>query len=183
MPDGVVGTEFKARFLGGGVHLFDEIDNGAPAIVTTLNAALANTFMEFPDGMGRKHPEFSAVAAANTWGTGPTAEFSGRQKMDPASLNRFMKVAIPTDEAMEKAIVTDLLGSKVAPKVLKRVIHIRRAVAGLGIKHFVGMRDSIQIAKAMQGEGAFTLDEAVDMQILNPLTDDQRAKIDNYIDL
>jgi cobaltochelatase CobS len=176
-----VRTVFRDIYEGGGIMLFDEMDGASPAIGIGMNSALANGFMSFPDGMVRRHPDFVAVCTANTLGTGPTAEFAGRQKLDPATLNRFAKIFIDTDENMEDSIVHGMIGEDLGKDWLKKVRHIRRAVAELNIKHFVTMRDSINGARLIApGDGSFSTLEALEVTILAVLSDDQRDKIRHW---
>ena len=174
----VIDTEFKRLGIGGGIYCADEVDNASPATWTGMNSAMANRIFEFPEGMVKLHDDFRIVATANTFGTGPTAEFAGRQKMDPASLNRLVKFYIDTDEAMEDAIIHGMLGKAEGQKWLKRVRFVRRAVRDLRIKHFVTMRDSINGAKLiMPGAGAFTHIEALHHTVMAVLPEDQQDKI------
>lgn len=176
-----VRTVFRDIYENGGIMLFDEMDGASPAIGIGMNSALANGFMSFPDGMVARHPDFVAVCTANTMGTGPTAEFAGRQKLDPATLNRFAKIFIDTDENMEDAIVHGMIGEDLGKDWLKKVRHIRRAVAELNIKHFVTMRDSINGARLIApGDGSFSTLEALEVTILAVLSDDQRDKIRHW---
>jgi ATP-dependent Clp protease ATP-binding subunit ClpA len=99
-----IGTEFRKRYENGGIFLIDEIDNGNPNILAVLNAALANGQMAFPDGMIKAHSDFRCIAAANTFGTGPTEQFIGRNPIDAATQNRFLKVFIGYDNELEARI-------------------------------------------------------------------------------
>lgn len=176
-----VPTVFRDIYENGGIMLFDEMDGASPAVGIGMNSALANGFMSFPDGMIERHPDFVAVCTANTLGTGPTAEFAGRQKLDPATLNRFAKIFIDTDENMEDALVHGMIGKTKGADWLKKVRHVRRAVAELNIKHFVTMRDSINGARLIApGDGAFSTLEALEVTIMAVLSDDQRDKIRHW---
>ncbi len=173
-----VRTVFRDRYEFGGVMLLDELDNANGAIIAVMNGGLANGQMEFPDGVVKKHPDFVAIATANTLGTGPTAEFSGRQKLDPATLNRFVKFFIDTDETMEDAIVHGMIGLELGSAWLKKVRHVRRAILDLRIKHFCTMRDSINGARMIApGDGAFSQLEALTATVLGVLPEDQVDKI------
>jgi cobaltochelatase CobS len=173
-----VSTVFRQRYEFGGVMLLDELDNANPAIVAVANGGLANNQMEFPDGVIKRHADFVAIATANTLGTGPTAEFAGRQRLDPATLNRFVKIQIGTDEVMEDKIVNGMIGSTKGQQWLKKIRHVRRACEELRIKHFVTMRDSINGARLIApGDGAFTQLEALEYTCLGSLAPDQVEKI------
>jgi MoxR-like ATPase len=171
-------TDFRDRYEFGGVWLGDEMDNANGAVVAVMNGGLAQDFMGFPDGNVDRHPDFICIATANTWGTGPTAEFAGRQKMDAATLNRFVKMGIETDEDLEFQIVSGILGDDLATTWLAKVRHVRSAVAELRIKTFVTMRDSINGARLIQpGPGKFSQAEAIEMTCMCLLTDDQKRKV------
>jgi cobaltochelatase CobS len=173
-----VRTDFRDRYEFGGVWLGDEMDNANGAVVAVMNGGLAQDFMGFPDGNVDRHPDFVCIATANTWGTGPTAEFAGRQKMDAATLNRFVKMGIETDEDLEFQIVSGILGDDLATTWLAKVRHVRNAVAELRIKTFVTMRDSINGARLIQpGPGKFSQAEAIEMTCMCLLTDDQKRKV------
>jgi MoxR-like ATPase len=177
----LVRTVYRDRYEFGGGMLMDELDNANGAVIAVLNGGLANGFMEFPDGVVDRHPDFVCIATANTLGTGPTAEFAGRQKLDPATLNRFVKIFIDTDESMEDSIVTDMLGERTATAWLKKVRHVRRAVADLKIKHFVTMRDSINGARLIApGAGKFSQVEALHHTVLAVLPEDAVSKIKQW---
>lgn len=174
----LIESGYRKAFLGGWIYGGDELDNSNPAIVTGLNSGLANGVHAFPDGTYPVHPDFVMIATANTLGTGPTAEFAGRQKLDPATLNRFVKVYIDTDEVLEDQIVHAMIGKDVGDKWLRKVRQVRRAVADLKIKHFVTMRDSINGAKLIApGPGQFSQLEALEHTILAVLSPDQVDKI------
>jgi hypothetical protein len=176
-----VRTDFRDRYEFGGIMLLDELDNSNPAVVAALNSGLAQQFMAFPDGVVERHPDFICVATANTFGTGPTAEFAGRQKLDPATLNRFVKMEIVTDESLETAIVEGILGTDLADSWLKKVRHVRNAVADMRIKTFVTMRDAILGAKLIQpGAGKFSQKEALDMTIMCVLSEDAQKKVASW---
>jgi cobaltochelatase CobS len=99
-----VGTLFRKAFEHGGVFHFDEFDNGHPSILATINAALANGSMAFPDRMVKRHPDFRAIASANTYGRGADRMYVGRQALDMATLDRFSIEHIDVDESLETTL-------------------------------------------------------------------------------
>ena len=103
----LVRSTFREAWENGGVFLFDEIDGSAVAAIVAFNAALANGVMAFPDGMIERHANCVIIAAANTTGQGATAEFNGRMKMDMATIDRFVMLEWPIDEAIESALASD----------------------------------------------------------------------------
>jgi MoxR-like ATPase len=100
----VVRTPFREAFEHGGVFLWDEIDGSNPNALIAFNQALENGVFAFPDGMVEKHPDCVCIAAANTWGAGATAEYVGRTRIDGATVDRFVQVAVDYDEKMELAM-------------------------------------------------------------------------------
>lgn len=121
--------EFRKAWEHGGVYLFDEIDGSDPKAVVAFNAALANGIMAFPDGMVERHADCVVIAAANTTGLGATAEFNGRLKLDAATLDRFMFLDWPIDEALERALVPAHMADWV-----EIVQDFRRKVARAGVR-------------------------------------------------
>lgn len=123
----LIRSPFREAWENGGIYLFDEIDGSAPAALVAFNAALANGVMAFPDGMIQRHPDCVVIAAANTSGLGATAEFTGRMKIDMATLDRFTVMQWPIDEAIETALASN-------KQWLRTVLHVRKAVSDKGIK-------------------------------------------------
>lgn len=140
----LVRTPFRDAFERGGVFLWDEIDASNPNALTAFNQALANGHFAFPDGMVEKHKNFIAIAAANTYGHGPSAEYVGRTKIDAATLDRFATLYIDYDEKLETA----LAGKKYADWA-RTVQKARRAVQENGIKHIISPRASIYGAQLL----------------------------------
>lgn len=103
-PPVYVPTLFRKMYEHGGVFLWDEIDNGNANVSAVINMALANGEMAFPDGMVAKHPDFVLIAAANTYGTGASRVYVGRNQLDGATLDRFAFVDLPYDEALESTL-------------------------------------------------------------------------------
>jgi hypothetical protein len=103
----IVSTAFRKAYTEGGLHLFDECDASLAGATLAMNAALANGFAMFPDGMKKRHPDFRCIAAANTWGLGATFDYVGRNKLDAAFLDRFVTVAWDYDESLERDIASN----------------------------------------------------------------------------
>lgn len=100
-----VPTEFYKRFTTGGVWLGDEFDNGNANVNNVLNAALANGYMAFPNGMANKHDDFYAIVSGNTYGQGADRVYIGRNQLDAANLDRFAFIEMGYDESLEAAMV------------------------------------------------------------------------------
>lgn len=135
-------TPFREAYEKGGVFLLDEFDAGNENVVLALNSALANGICEFPDKQIQRHPDFRCIASANTYGTGATLAFVGRNKLDGATLDRFVVIEHDYDTKLEFA----LCGNE---KWAERVISIRKAIDKMGIRHIVSPRASINGAKLL----------------------------------
>jgi MoxR-like ATPase len=61
--------------------------------------------MDFPDGIIQRHPDFVAIAAANTFGRGADRQYVGRYQLDAATLDRFVMLSWEYDSALESAIL------------------------------------------------------------------------------
>lgn len=171
-----VATEFRKRFQDGGVYLMDEIDNANPNILGTLNAALANGYMAFPDGMVKRHESFVAIAAGNTFGNGATAQYVGRNPIDGATKDRFVFMDIMIDHNIEDSMVQATgIDPTVGAKWLQIVRSCRKNVTDFGLQVIVSPRASAQGANLL--DAGFTFREAVDMTILKGAKVDQAEKI------
>lgn len=88
-------------YENGGFFFCDEADNAEPSAAISLNALAANHHYRFPDGkLIEKHKNCYLFAGANTLGTGATQGFR-RQSQDAAFRNRWGKIKIEYDEALE----------------------------------------------------------------------------------
>mgnify|MGYP003624976639 FL=1 len=102
-----VETLFREKYEKGGVFLLDEFDAGNPNVLAALNQATANGHCPFPDKMIKKHKDFIIVMAGNTFGSGATIDYVGRNKIDAATLDRFAFINIQYDEHLEMELATD----------------------------------------------------------------------------
>ncbi len=104
-----VTTQFYEAFTKGGLFLFDEVDASSPEALVTINAAIAQGYMAFPGHPIAidMHPDFKVVCAGNTFGTGSTLQYTGRNKLDAATLDRFMIILWDYDTELEKKLIKD----------------------------------------------------------------------------
>ena len=100
-----ISSSFREMYEHGGIFLMDEIDAGNANCMVMMNSAISNGEFDFPDQKIYAHKDFRFVGAANTYGTGPNAQYVGRQKLDAATLDRFMKLQFDYDEVIERKIV------------------------------------------------------------------------------
>lgn len=97
-------THFRTAYEHGGVFCMDEIDAGNANVLVGINSALANGLCAFPDAIINVHPDFRFIATANTIGRGATAKYTGRNRLDEATLDRFVAVHWDYDTALETII-------------------------------------------------------------------------------
>lgn len=177
-----VPTEFRRRYESGGVFLFDEIDRGNPGVITALNQAIENGTCAFPDGMIPKHPNFIAIAAANTFGTGASREYVGALQLDAATLDRFVMLAWEYDETLEHDLALATFQAaggtdfQALDNWLAKVRRARERAAELQIRHVVSPRASIigadLLAAGMDAEtvAAITLWKGLDADSIERLS-------------
>ena len=166
-----VPTKLREFFQNGGVYLLDEIDNANPNVLGVLNSALSNGFMAFPDAMVKKHENFIAVAAGNTYGNGATAEYVGRNPIDGATLDRFAFFNVDIDESVEDAMLAGYaLPSATAACWVKAVRQSRQNVAEAGLRVIVSPRAT--------ANGAALLSQGMDMNKVYAATVLKGAKQD-----
>lgn len=113
--DGFLPALFEKIFTEGGVYLFDELDAGDENLLTLLNSALANGY--FVNNKGQrliKHPQFVPVAAGNTLGLGANTQYTGRNRLDAATLDRFSigRVRIEFSEKLEDKLYWDIINQE-----------------------------------------------------------------------
>lgn len=108
-PGGFIPGGFWKCYKDGGVFLFDEADAANDNVWLSINTALANGHASNPINgeTVTKHKDFVAIAAANTNGKGGTGAYSGRSRLDGATLNRFAMYEAHYDRELEQALCTD----------------------------------------------------------------------------
>ena len=106
-----VPSAFVRAYEEGGVFLFDEIDAADENTLIFVNAALANGVFylaqRFENPEVKRHPDFVAIAAANTFGLGEDNVYTGRTQLDGATLDRFRAgiVVVDYDKRVEGKLV------------------------------------------------------------------------------
>lgn len=170
-------TLFKEIFTGGGVWNYEEIDNGHPGVTAAMNTALANGHCAFPDGIGVKHPDFYAIATANTIGNGATEQFVGRNALDKATLDRFVKVRVDIDEDIEEmAVMAEISDIALGKEWLTKVREWRKNVADLKLNVIISPRGAINGAVAL--DLGFSWEEAAEECIFSGMDANTRSKIE-----
>lgn len=106
-----VPSDFVTMYENGGVFLFDEVDAADPNTLLFINQALANGSFYLPQRKGKtkvqRHTDFVCIAAANTFGTGANMTYSGRERLDESTLDRFRAgtVVLGYDTKFERSAV------------------------------------------------------------------------------
>lgn len=163
----------------GGVFCIDELDNGHPALLNTLNGMLETDADgigrgAFPCGIVQRHPRFVCVATGNTNGRGADKLFPERRALDAAFLERFAFIAWNYDEALEKAITLSI--NRDARAWLKWVRNVRAFVAQHGIRVWASPRASFKGAALLRDSG-WTHREIADSVLFKGLDADTVERI------
>lgn len=153
-----VRTLFREAYENGGVFLIDEIDAGNPGIMTIVNAALANGVCAFPDKMVPKNPKFICCAAANTFGKGADRMYVGRNQLDAATLDRFVKMDFDYDEVLESKLSTNL-------DWFKLIVKLRKAAFNKKLRVLVSPRATFNGCALL--EQGLTFWEALELTVFN----------------
>jgi vacuolar-type H+-ATPase subunit H len=159
-----VPSPFYEAFTKGKIFIADEFDAANPSIAVTLNAAVANRTLTFPNlETAHAHPNFRAVFIMNTSGGGADHQYTGRMRQDAASLDRMVYLGVPIDRGLEAAIAgveeqsqTIQLDSgglfESNHQILSVVQSVRAAIEELGMKYIISPRATLH-ATAMHAGG------------------------------
>lgn len=104
-----ISSQFVEIYSGGGVFNFEEIDAADPGMLIVVNNALASDrlFNSANGEVYEKHVDFIAAASANTFGFGADAKYTGREKLDLATIDRFRmgRVLLSLDEKLAEHLM------------------------------------------------------------------------------
>lgn len=106
-------TDFVDFFENGGLVLLDEFDAADPNVLLVFNSALANGYMSLPERtdkpMAHRHKDFVCVVTCNTAGAGADQQYTARNALDEATLDRFRigTIFMDYDIDVERAVVRD----------------------------------------------------------------------------
>jgi len=129
-------SQLRKAVENGGLMLLDEIDAGDPNTLLCLNT-LENGYLAFPDGIIHAHKDFRLCATAN-----PQDEhnfYTGRSKLDGATLDRFDIITIERDKNLEEFLTCEL--------TVKQIHIMRELLIENGVSNKISMRDSIRFFK------------------------------------
>lgn len=105
-PQGFIEGTFSELYREGGVFLADEFDAADANLLLSINTALANGTM-FNPMSGQKvdrHKDFVFIGAANTFGKGANHVYTGRSRLDGATLDRFILIEVDYDKDIESML-------------------------------------------------------------------------------
>lgn len=128
-----------------GIVLFDEIDGSDANALVAINDAISSRKITLADNTQLDLKKIHFIACGNTWGTGATEEYVGRNQLDAASLNRFRPVLVDYDPVIEESLCPD-------KNLLKFFHEFRTAVKRCGIKHIVSYRNLMALVDAFEYE-------------------------------
>lgn len=162
-------------YKNGGLYVIDEFDTGHASLGTNLNLLTANGFYDFPNGERViAHEQFRIIVTGNTYGQGGSVEFAGTNRINGATLDRFVKEEIFVDEKLERQLVTNIC-SVTGPRVHDIVMRIRANGYKHGLRVFVTPRASVHVTKGVVA--GLTVKQAVTAKILTGLPSDQQDKL------
>lgn len=159
-----VPSPFYEAFTKGKIFVADEFDAANPSIAVTLNAAVANRTLTFPNlETVKAHPNFRAVFIMNTGGTGADHQYTGRMRQDAATLDRMVYLSVPIDRGLEAAIANveqksetiklDAGGMFSGNKEILGVVQaVRKAIEDTQMKYIISPRATLH-ATAMHAAG------------------------------
>ena len=132
-----VKSTFRKAYEEGHYFNIDEID-AMDANCLLLFNSLENNMIAFPDGYSEPpHENFRLMATAN-----PMKEhsaYTGRTKLDAASLDRFDIIDIDRDDSLEISLVGE--------KIFKKIKLLRECLKHTCSSKEISMRDAIRLKK------------------------------------
>tara|TARA_R110000824_G_scaffold43722_1_gene127568 strand:- start:2135 stop:3340 length:1206 start_codon:yes stop_codon:yes gene_type:complete len=144
-------TKFVDLFANGGVFLADEFDAADPNLLTLINSALANGFLHNPvsEETLKRHDDFIFVAATNTWGYGADRQYSGRNPLDAATLDRFTgaKFHVDYSEQIEHSIWATIFNGTLLAELRVGIADLRSWIKRERAPYVIGTRSIIAAAK------------------------------------
>jgi MoxR-like ATPase len=128
-----VPSQLRQCVENGGMFLLDELDAGDANVLLSLNT-IENGYVSFPDGIVKCHKDFRLIAAANP--QDQHQRYTGRSKLDAATLDRFDKVTIPRDDNLEKSLVDH--------DTHQRMQLLRQTMKDQNCTKLISMRDAVR---------------------------------------
>lgn len=167
-------SEFVDCYENGGLFLLDEMDAADPNVLLLINSALANDRVAVTNRPEKpyavRHEDFVCVAAANTVGTGADRMYSGRNKLDASTLDRFSvgKVYMDYDLKLEEKLCPDDILRNVLLSYRKK-IETNRLERAMSTRF---MRD----AHKMKSQFGFSLED-INTAYFQGWREDEKSKV------
>jgi hypothetical protein len=134
-----------------------------------MTGSTGRTVCTFPNGeIVEKHKDFRLVLAANTWGNGANAEYCGRQKLDGASTNRWLKMSWDYDEELELALTQNADWTRYVQRV-------RAKAFDLGMKVVISPRASLSGVNLLNA--GLPRAKVAELLLWNGMSKDDRARL------
>jgi len=174
-------SEFTHCYENGGLFLFDELDAADANVLLVVNAALSNGKLAVPNRpdapYALKHKDFVCIAAANTVGTGASRTYSGRNKLDMATLDRFAvgKICMDYDERVESELCPDA-------SLRSTLLKWRKAINEHGLERALSTRfliDAYEMMHTGPEEMRFTMNDVSDA-FFQGWREDEKHKVLNF---
>lgn len=144
-PTGFIEGTFSKLYKGGGVFLGDELDAADANMMLSINTALANGHLYNPISgeLIKRHKDFHFVGCANTFGRGGDNVYTGRSRLDGATLNRFVMLEVEYCSKIEKLVCPD-------DELRKQLQAARKKLASLKASEIISTRSLDQCFKQKQ---------------------------------
>ena len=176
-------SAFVQAVISGSVICLDEFDAMDQNVALILNQVTSGKgFYCEARGVGHegaafderiwvaKHPDTIFVACMNTFGTGASMRYQGRNALDGASMNRWLMLELGYDEAIDRRYITDAA----TQNIVEWVLTVRRLVAAKDMERIISHRDTVR-AVGLIGQG-FTQTE-VKQFILAGWSTEEKAQV------
>lgn len=129
-------SQLREAVEHGGLMLLDEMDAADANVLLSLNT-IENGYVSFPTGIIELHPNFRLIATSNP--QGEHSHYTGRVKLDGATLDRFDIIEINRDENLEKTLVDS--------DTHRRMTIMREVLKQQNSSLIVSMRDAMRYQK------------------------------------
>lgn len=161
-------TKLVEMYEFGGVYCADEMDGLDANVLLALNGMIENGHWTRPDGVTvKRSTEFVFLGTMNTFGTGASRIFSGRNQLDGASLDRWKFLECDYDETLEENLCS--------VKGLAKKLHTaRRKMRELNMRRWITGRAIERIEVAVQALGQ-SMEQAIYDEFASWTPNDRKA--------
>jgi hypothetical protein len=134
-PTGWVDGVFAEAYAKPGIICLDEFDAADRSAALSLNAPLAGESYTNPlsGKLVTRHPQCIIIATANTAARGGDAIYSARERLDGATVDRFVFMPVNYLEAVETQLCSD-------QSLVNDLRKLREVIQNSGASEFIGYR-------------------------------------------